>query len=628
MHRLFLITLFFNVFNMVIFSQNNYQINYWKKNKAYSDLKEYYKRKFEMDTTNLFNLKELAIYEYKNRDFERCIQHSNKFLKNSKTKDLEIYQLNGNANKIIKHYVDAKEIFLEGLIKSKKNKNRTFITIFNREIESIDWAIKNIEIERQYHETQIEKLKNNYSIHNSNWIDSMIFLTRFTEKPYLFFTELFNPLTNKSNQIKYQLKNKSISNFTKANENRVYFSVCDSINICEIGVGKIINDSLVNIKIVKGLNYNDTITYTMPYYFTDENNSYLFYCSNNENSKGGLDIFYGKLIKEDSITNEQNISIINTITDDVSPFLDEKNQTLYFSNSWMNGFGGLDIFKSKFKNFECSKIENLGRPFNSSYNDLYFNIKDSIYTLTSNRKNDKQCCNEYYHFTKNIAKTIYLDSISLEKKDTIKKIFSKTIINENLITKLVDSLKKNFLDELFPIKLYFHNDIPNPKSNDTITNSEYESTYHEYLDLEDVYLTRNKKVNTKEEINLFFLDEIPKGYNDLNKLLKIITSQIHHNVKFKIKVKGFASPLASNSYNLRLSKRRINSIINYIHKYENGILSNKIGSQIFFEFIPFGEEKADKNVNDNPKIKNKSIFSIEAARERKIELVGISISEN
>jgi hypothetical protein len=44
--------------------------------------------------------------------------------------------------------------------------------------------------------------------------------------------------------------------------------------------------------------------------------------------------------------------------------------------------------------------------------------------------------------------------------------------------------------------------------------------------------------------------------------------------------------------------------------------------------LPFGEEKANKNVDDNPKNTKKSIFSIEAASERKIELVGIKILEN
>lgn len=626
MFRLFLTTLLLFIINTEIYSQNSYQINYWKKNNAYSELKEYYQLKYKKDTTKLIYLKLLAIYEYKNREYEKCIQHFNKFLQYNKKKDLEIYQLNGNANKFIQHYFEAKEQYKEGLIYSKKTKNRSFITIFNREIESIDWALKNIEIKNHYHETQIHKLEKNYSIYNSNWMDSIIFLTRFEEKPYSIYTELFNPLTNESTIVKYQFKNKRIGNLTKTYKNRIYFSICDSLNICEIGLGDLIKDSIINIKIVKGLNYNDSTTYTMPFYFTHEEKPFLLYCSNNENSKGGLDIFFGELFNEDSITFQQNLSIINTITDDVSPYLDEKTQTLYFSNAWMNGFGGLDIFKSNFINLNCSKIENLGRPLNSSYNDLYFNIKDSIYTLTSNRKNDRHCCNQYYHFTKNDSKIRLLDSISLLSIDNKKK-FSKSKVKEISTTELADSLKIKFLDKLFPIKLYFHNDIPNPKSNDTITNTEYELTYYEYLDLKDEYHTNNKQINTKEEINDFFTEDIPKGYNDLNELLKIITREIHHDIKFKIQVKGFASPLASNSYNLKLSKRRINSIINYIHKYENGILSKKIGSQIIFEFIPFGEEKANKKVNDNPKNKKKSIYSIEAASERKIELVGIIISE-
>ena len=181
------------------------------------------------------------------------------------------------------------------------------------------------------------------------------------------------------------------------------------------------------------------------------------------------------------------------------------------------------------------------------------------------------------------------------------------------------------IEKLFPIILYFHNDIPNPKSLDTNTNVEYDLSYYNYLGLRNEYIEKNK--NIIDSINLFFINEIPKGFNNLNELLEIIKNNINQEIKFKILVKGFASPLASNYYNLRLSKRRIKSIINYIKKFDNGLLSKEINNKIAFEYIPYGEEKANKNVNDNPKNIKKSIYSIDAAKERKIELIGIKIEK-
>jgi outer membrane protein OmpA-like peptidoglycan-associated protein len=140
------------------------------------------------------------------------------------------------------------------------------------------------------------------------------------------------------------------------------------------------------------------------------------------------------------------------------------------------------------------------------------------------------------------------------------------------------------------------------------------------------YLEQNNK-KSQEEIDSFFKVDIPKGFRDLNLLLENIQNELNTGWNFKILIKGFASPLASNSYNLKLSKRRINSIINYINLYENGVFKEKIGKQIMLEFLPYGEEVADKKVNDDPKIKKKSIYSINAAKERKIELVGIKVSK-
>jgi len=353
----------------------------------------------------------------------------------------------------------------------------------------------------------------------------------------------------------------------------------------------------------------------MPFYFLENEKSYLLYCSNNVKSKGGLDLFYSEFIFEDSIGIENNITSLNTPTDDVSPYYDFKNQTLYYSNSWFNGFGGLDIFKTTFKNLKVAKIENIGKPFNSSYNDLNFNIKDSIYTFTSNRQDNNHCCNKYYHLSRKYLSND-IDNPSSKLKNIQDSIFSDKSYN---------SFNKK-IENLFPIKLYFHNDIPNPKSIDTITKIDYGTTYHEYINLINEYLVQNHK-KSYQEIDSFFKIEIPKGYRDLNLLLDIIKDEINAGWKFKILIKGFASPLATNSYNLKLSKRRINSIINYMKTYENGILRDKLGKQIIFEFIPYGEEIADKKISDNPKIKNKSIYSINAARERKIELVGIKINK-
>ena len=92
----------------------------------------------------------------------------------------------------------------------------------------------------------------------------------------------------------------------------------------------------------------------------------------------------------------------------------------------------------------------------------------------------------------------------------------------------------------------------------------------------------------------------------------------------ELHIKGFASPLHEKQYNINLSKRRISSFINLINCFENGQLQSflDVGKLKIVE-LPFGENKSNKHVSDNPKDRKKSVYSKDAMLERKIEIVEI-----
>ena len=98
----------------------------------------------------------------------------------------------------------------------------------------------------------------------------------------------------------------------------------------------------------------------------------------------------------------------------------------------------------------------------------------------------------------------------------------------------------------------------------------------------------------------------------------------------KITIKGFASPLAKTNYNVKLTKRRISSLINYLREYENGIFipyingTSKNGGKIEFSEVPFGEYTANKLTSDNPNDQKNSIYSRSAGIERKIEILSVN----
>ena len=91
-------------------------------------------------------------------------------------------------------------------------------------------------------------------------------------------------------------------------------------------------------------------------------------------------------------------------------------------------------------------------------------------------------------------------------------------------------------------------------------------------------------------------------------------------------VKGFASPLASKEYNLALTKRRIVSVQNYLRKCNNGYYESFIQTKkLIVTTAPYGETLAKAEVADNARDKSASVFSVEASRERRAEIIEVKL---
>jgi hypothetical protein len=298
---------------------------------------------------------------------------------------------------------------------------------------------------------------------------------------------------------------------------------------------------------------------------------------------------------------------------ELSPFFDSNENTLYFSSSWHEGFGGYDVFKSEYNNVFEAPI-NLGYPINSPANDLYFfktSTGDSSF-VSSNRlgvnySKNPTCCSDIFLARKPIAPPPPTIAETLEE-----------------------------LNKRLPVTLYFHNDIPNPRSLDTTSTVNYMDSYLEYTKMMDQYKNEYAKglkgedaADAKDDIEDFFLEYVDQGVKDLELFRDLLYAELLKGRKFRLTVKGFASPLAKTDYNVNLTKRRIASLVNYLREYNNGQFvpffegAHESGGQIEVVEIPFGEYEAATFTSDNPNDVRNSIYSRAAAIERKIEVQSI-----
>lgn len=399
---------------------------------------------------------------------------------------------------------------------------------------------------------------------------------------------------------------------------RLYFSSCKDVNgisyQCKILVAKYHNgkwgliDTLGEIINAPGANT------TMPAIGEMDGEEVLFFCSDSEKeTKGGLDLFYTTIKNGNQFGKVKALRALNSIDNEVSPFWDTKNKRLYFSSTWYNGFGGFDVFYSDYRNGQFGEIQNAGQPVNSPANDLYyFNQHDTAF-VTSNRVG--------VLYSKNITCCSDIFAIILPEKTP-------------------PPTPKETLEELnkrLPVTLYFHNDVPNPRSWDTVTPLNYMTTYDEYTEMLPRYqkeyaagLSGEKAEDAKEDIEIFFTEYVDQGVKDLALFRDLLLEELQKGARIKIAVRGFASPLAKTDYNVNLTKRRISSLINHLREYQGGIFVPYINGtasnngRVLFEYVPFGEYNANQLISDNPNDTKNSVYSRAAASERKIEIQSVT----
>ncbi|MCB0595606.1 MAG: PD40 domain-containing protein [Lewinellaceae bacterium] len=180
---------------------------------------------------------------------------------------------------------------------------------------------------------------------------------------------------------------------------RLYFTVCsntqgpwnDVKTRCEIFVTKRIGAVWSQPERLPDYINMAGVTATHPFAVHQRGQELLFYASNREGGRGGMDLWYtSRDLGADNIdfTLPVNLGpVVNTLGDEITPFYNTENQTLYFASNGHVSIGGFDIFSAIGDEVSWSQPDNLGMPVNSSA-DEYFYILNPSRTggfLTSNR---------------------------------------------------------------------------------------------------------------------------------------------------------------------------------------------------------------------------------------------------
>ena len=184
------------------------------------------------------------------------------------------------------------------------------------------------------------------------------------------------------------------------------------------------------------------------------------------------------------------------------------------------------------------------------------------------------------------------------------------------------------MGKLMPITLYFDNDRPDPNSKETTTVKSYSGTYQDYFALKDTYkdkcskgLAGQKKADAEAEMEQFFIGSVKVEYDKLVEFTDLLLKVLKTGRTITLNVTGFASPLSDDDYNVKISSRRISSFKNYLSDFGGGVLSSYIyNGHLIINENSKGESVSAGSVSDNFNDQKNSVYSVAAAKERKIQI--------
>lgn len=412
----------------------------------------------------------------------------------------------------------------------------------------------------------------------------------------IFKTTFANGYWNKKKYSKYNSDKFNVGNIFFSNNDRIFFTRCNSEMLdCKIiyfeGDDKSTIQEIIPI-------YSEGVITTQPFVIQHKSHKALYFVSDRKGGFGGLDIWVSIIDQNGNFGIPINAGInINSINDDITPFYNHHDGMLYFSSNRKSSKGGFDIYKAEGSLNIWREAKNI-EEMNTNQDELYLNFyNEKRGYFTSNRdgakfQNTEYCCNDIFYF----------EYPSSQKTDTI--------------------TRAKRIQDYLPLNLYFHNDEPDPNTMRTTTQKTYKETYASY------FIRRSDYEKNNKNSSMFFEEILLKNFNTLNTVLGILLVDLKNGNKMELQIRGYASPLHNHDYNQNLSQRRISSFINYLEQFKSGSLKDYIYSKkLIITKLPFGESNASNKVSDDSNDKKKSVYSIGAMLERKIEIVDVISQE-
>ncbi|HOY41904.1 MAG TPA: OmpA family protein, partial [Chitinophagales bacterium] len=300
--------------------------------------------------------------------------------------------------------------------------------------------------------------------------------------------------------------------------------------------------------------------------------SALYFASNRPGGFGGRDIWVSYLDTNMKLSEPKNLGPnINTKYDDQCPFIHADNQTLYFTSNGWPGMGNGDIYISRKTDTGWTKAVNIGYPINTENDDNGMTVSYDGKTafLSSSRAGGFGGLDLYsFELPENMQpkKTTYIKAVVKDAKskqllnasysiidlDTKKEVYKGNTSNGKFFVSI--ELNKNDALQIQKEGYLFYSQNINLKETTTET-----KPYEIEVLLEPI--AANSKITLNNVFFDFDKNELKQeSFVELDKLADLLKK----NPTVKIEISGHTDNKGDKKYNLTLSQKRAESVVNYL----------------------------------------------------------------
>lgn len=337
-------------------------------------------------------------------------------------------------------------------------------------------------------------------------------------------------------------------------------------------------------------------------------NRTIIFSSNREDGYGGKDLYMTKWDNNQWSTPENLGPSINSKGNEESPFLHPDKKTLYFSSDSYPGYGKSDIYRSTLQPDQTwSEPVNLGKPYNDESDNVGFFV-------------DWQGNTAYFHqrtIENGVEKSdIYSVTISEEAKPnsiTYLRVKVQDVSGKSITAAEVDvvDLSKSETEEVF------YTD----KQGEILTSLELGKDYALYVQ-KDGYVFYNQRIELKERSaqdpqkflvtlqpvnqsteapvtlhNVFFNTGESSLQSSSYEELEKLVSLLKENPNLRVKIQGHTDNVGSEADNLKLSNDRAKTVADYL--ISHGIGASRVSYEGYGETQPIASNDTEEGRRSN-----------------------------